>query len=51
MGVEDFVKRMSLVEFSEAGLREVGPAAIRLAELEGLFAHAEAVRLRLEDDQ
>jgi histidinol dehydrogenase len=51
VGVEDFVKRMSLVEFSEAGLRQVGPIAIRLAELEGLFAHAQAVRLRMEDEK
>jgi len=47
--VEDFVKRMSLVEFSAEGLRAVGPDAILLAELEGLFAHAQAVRLRMED--
>ncbi len=49
VGVEDFVKRMSLVEFSPEGLRAVGPDAILLAELEGLFAHAQAVRLRMED--
>jgi histidinol dehydrogenase len=49
VGVEDFVKRMSLVEFSAEGLRAVGPDAILLAELEGLFAHAQAVRLRMED--
>lgn len=48
VGVEDFVKRTSLVEFSAQGLRAVGPDAIRLAELEGLFAHAQAVRLRME---
>jgi histidinol dehydrogenase len=48
VGVEDFVKRMSLVEFTAEGLRDVGPVAIRLAELEGLFAHAQAVRLRME---
>jgi len=50
VGVEDFVKRMSLVEFSAEGLRAVGPDAIRLAELEGLFAHAEAIRVRQEDE-
>ena len=49
VGVEDFIKRMSLVEFSAEGLRDVGPDAIRLAELEGLFAHAQAVRLRMDD--
>ncbi len=47
LGVEDFQKRMSVVEISRAGIREIGPVAVRLAELEGLGAHAEAVRLRL----
>ncbi len=47
VGVEDFQKRMSVVEISRAGIREIGPVAVRLAELEGLGAHAEAVRLRL----
>ena len=49
VGVEDFCKRMSLVEISRQGIREIGPAAIRLAELEGLGAHAAAVRARLDD--
>jgi histidinol dehydrogenase len=47
LGVEDFVKRMSVVEISAEGIERIGPAAIRLAELEGLGAHAQAVRLRL----
>ena len=50
VGVEDFLKRMSVVEISRRGLREIGPAAVQLAELEGLRAHAEAVRARLNDD-
>jgi histidinol dehydrogenase len=50
IGVEDFLKRMSVLEFDRAGLREVGPAAIRMAELEGLYAHAQAVRLRLAEE-
>ena len=51
LGVEDFMKRMSVVEISRQGLREIGPAAIRLAELEGLGAHAQAVRLRLDEPE
>ena len=50
VGVEDFVKRTSLVEFTREGLRAVGADAITMAELEGLFAHAQAVRLRMEED-
>ena len=50
VGVEDFLKRSSVVEFSEQGLRRVAGAAVRLAELEGLEAHARALRRRLDRD-
>ena len=49
VGVEDFLKRTSVIELSEAGLRRLGEQTIRLAELEGLDAHARAVRRRLDD--
>ncbi|MBC7335321.1 MAG: histidinol dehydrogenase, partial [Clostridia bacterium] len=49
LGVEDFIKRISIIAYSGRGLREAGPDIIRLAEAEGLTAHAAAVRLRLED--
>jgi imidazoleglycerol phosphate dehydratase HisB len=38
---------MSVQEASLAGIRSVGPAAARLARLEGLEAHARAVEVRL----
>ena len=47
VGVEDFLKRKSVVEITRQGINEIGPAAIRLAELEDLGAHAASVRLRL----
>jgi histidinol dehydrogenase len=43
----DFTRRMSVQELSGAGLAELGPAASRLARLEGLDAHAAAVDVRL----
>jgi histidinol dehydrogenase len=43
----DFTRRMSVQELSSAGLAELGPAASRLARLEGLDAHAAAVDVRL----
>jgi histidinol dehydrogenase len=43
----DFTRRMSVQELSAAGLAELGPAASRLARLEGLDAHAAAVEVRL----
>jgi histidinol dehydrogenase len=48
LGVEDFQKRMSVIRLEPARLAELGPAVIRLAELEGLHAHARAVARRLE---
>jgi histidinol dehydrogenase len=49
VNVDDFRKIISLVGLNEAGLRRLGPAAIRLAEAEGLTAHAAAVRARLTE--
>ena len=48
VNVDNFRKVISLVGLNEAGLQRIGPAAQRLAEAEGLFAHAAAVRARLE---
>jgi histidinol dehydrogenase len=48
VNVDDFRKLISLVGLNEAALARIGPAAIRLAEAEGLWAHAAAVRSRLE---
>jgi histidinol dehydrogenase len=47
LGVYDFLKRTSLIGLSEARLRRDAPHVVRLAEAEGLFGHAEAVRVRL----
>ena len=49
LGVYDFLKRSSILDISLQGLRRLGPAAGRLARLEGLDAHARAVEQRLED--
>lgn len=48
LGVGDFLKRVNVLGLSPAGLRALGPATIRLAELEGLDAHARSVAVRLE---
>ncbi len=50
VNVDDFRKVISLVGLNQAALQRIGPAAARLAEAEGLFAHAAAVRARLEDN-
>ena len=48
VNVDDFRKIISLVALNDAALRRIGPAAARLADAEGLAAHAAAVRARLE---
>ena len=49
LSVLDFMKRTSFLECDAAGLEAIGPAAVRLAEAEGLPAHARSVALRLSD--
>jgi histidinol dehydrogenase len=49
LSLDDFLKRMTVQELTSDGLRELGPTAITLAALEGLDAHANAVRVRLAE--
>src|SRR5438094_916962 len=46
LGVYDFVKRISVIGYSEWQLEQDAAHIIALAEAEGLFGHAEAVRVR-----
>ena len=47
LGVDDFVKRTSVLSFSQKGLERYAKTAVRLAEMEGLEGHGRSVRLRL----
>jgi histidinol dehydrogenase len=47
LSVFDFLKRTTWVEADRAGLAEIGPAAVALAEAEGLDAHGRSVAVRL----
>jgi histidinol dehydrogenase len=47
LGVLDFMKRTSFIGAGPASLDAIGGAAVRLAEAEGLHAHALSVSLRL----
>ena len=47
LSVFDFIKRTTWVEGGAAALAKVGPAAIQLAETEGLTAHAQSIAIRL----
>lgn len=49
LSVDDFVKKSSIISFSEQGLRRLGSRIVQIAGLEGLEAHARSVTLRLEE--
>jgi histidinol dehydrogenase len=47
LGVQDFVKTISVQQLSRDGLDRIGGAVVTLAEAEGLTAHADSIRVRL----
>ena len=47
LSVMDFVKVITVQQYTLDALREVGPHTIALAEAEGLVGHAESVRVRM----
>ncbi|MBX3012116.1 MAG: histidinol dehydrogenase [Caldilineaceae bacterium] len=49
VNVNDFVKLISVIGLNETALQVTGPAAQQMAEAEGLFAHAAAVKRRLAE--
>ncbi len=51
LGVDDFLKKSSVLSFSSAALKRYGQPLMALAEMEGLEAHGRAVSLRLKDQE
>ncbi|MGB1227275.1 MAG: histidinol dehydrogenase [Poseidonibacter sp.] len=49
LNVENFMKKSSIINFSKNAINELGEACALLADTEGLTAHAQSVRVRLED--
>ncbi|MDP2719715.1 MAG: histidinol dehydrogenase [Dehalococcoidia bacterium] len=49
LGVSEFLKITGIVKLDKKTAREIAPASIKIADAEGLTAHASAVRLRLEE--
>ncbi len=47
LSVNDFVKIITVQQLSQAGLRKLGPSIVKLAQAEGLAAHAEAIQVRM----
>jgi histidinol dehydrogenase len=48
LGVADFLKRTSVIGMGRNAFEKLAPVVIRLAELEGLTAHAASVAVRLK---
>ena len=48
LSVNDFVKLITVQEYTAQAIRALGPPAILLAEAEGMAGHAEAIRTRLK---
>lgn len=49
--VDTFVKASSLIYYSRRGIEEDADAIMKLAEVEGLTAHANSIRVRKDSDQ
>lgn len=47
LGVEDFLKRSSIISYTKQALDKYGTEIINLANLEGFDAHAAAVKIRI----
>ena len=51
LGVDDFIKKSSLVYYSRDALKEVQEDIIRFARAEGLTAHANSIAVRFEEEK
>lgn len=47
VSLDSYLKQITFQTLTEEGLKALGPAVIRMAETEGLDAHANAVRIRI----
>ena len=48
LSVEHFLKKSSIISMTKTGLNEIGEACALIANTEGLTAHEESVRIRLQ---
>ena len=48
LNVDMYMKKSSLISYSKKGLEQVGQDIIKLAQVEGLEAHAKAIEVRME---
>ena len=51
LGVDDFIKKSSIISYSREALEPVYKDIVQFAECEKLTAHANSIRIRFEDDE
>jgi histidinol dehydrogenase len=51
LSVDHFIKKTSLIHYSESAFRKEASHVVRIAEIEGLGAHADSVRVRLKKNR
>ncbi|MBI5892718.1 MAG: histidinol dehydrogenase [Deltaproteobacteria bacterium] len=51
LGVEDFIKRSSVLAFSKKGFEKLGKDVVRFADIEGLEAHGKSVKIRMYSER
>ncbi|PNV82331.1 MAG: histidinol dehydrogenase [Sulfurimonas sp.] len=49
LGVENFMKKSSIISFSQKAINEIGEECALIANTEGLSAHEQSVRVRLKN--
>ncbi len=50
LGVDDFMKNISVVHYTKTALEANGSKIMKIAEIEGLTAHLNSVKVRLEEE-
>lgn len=50
LSVDDFVHRMEVCDVTYEGVLDIGKTVLCLSEVEGLFGHTEAVKIRMEEE-
>lgn len=49
LSVDNFLKKSSIISMSKEGIEQIGKECALIADVEGLTAHAQSVRVRLEE--
>lgn len=50
LGVDDFVKKSSILSFTKEALLPLGESIVKFAKSENLYAHALSVQVRLDEE-